>query len=210
MVHTDYSADALANITWSSDYGIDDTDGSTIFQQNSYLSEPFRVQDCIYLLKSTDTSISLIELHIYAGFSEDEEYYGYFKTSSTTDTLYQMTKLQLNPDYYYRVVVKTSNTFNSSAISCLPVDNRETAVPSFSIPLWEYVDNFGVTDGGNIINNHINGELNITSIFEEHNIPITNYGPYINKIYGVLAAKVKGTSTSSGAGVNTPTVGTKN
>lgn len=209
LVQNDYSFDALTNVTWESGFGIGDG-GSIIPQQNSYISSFFSAQDCIYLLKSTDTSIDSMELHIWLnGGTDIEEYYGFFKTTATSDSLYQMTKTQLLPWYDYRVVIKTSNSFNPSTITLLPVDNRETAVPHFSIPLWEYVDSFGVTDGGAVTNNHhINGELDITSIFEEHGIPINNCGPYIHSVD--YFARVKGTSTSSGAGVNHSGVKTDN
>lgn len=196
-VEVDYTIDALTGVTWTNNCTYDASTGVITAQQGDHCTSKFKVQDCTYILKASTSAYSQIRLFIW---DKVGNYLGYNETTSIADNAYTMTRLQLKPEYTYAVKVTNSTSFDSSAVTMNPVDNRATAVPEFTIRLADYVDSFGVTDSGNLTNGHINGELNITNIFTAAGVDINACGACINRVSQL--GKIKGTSAASGAGTN--------
>lgn len=134
----DYTLDATSGVTWTTGYGYDTSTGALGAASNTYCTEKFAVQDCVYEVSDANADDSYLRVHLW---DANDNYMGYSGVNgSSMDGLCLTSSCKCALQY-----TNSSSTFDSSKVSMMPLDNRSTAVAPFEIDLIDYVDDITET-----------------------------------------------------------------
>lgn len=137
-----YNLDALDGVNWIDDYKYNTSTGVLEPFTGEHVTEKFTAQDCLYR---------------YQAGSEDSYTGVYVWTESGAFLRFDQTQgnamnqngcYQFKPGYQYAMKVFNESSFDSSAVSMMPVNNSLSGVQQFSMRLKDFKDSFTKTKAG--------------------------------------------------------------
>lgn len=170
----DYTADALADVTWNDGYGYTTSSGVLTTRSGAYSTDKFSVQDLSYSVRNLDTSNNT-NFYIYV-WDENGTYLGNKQFSDA--------RFQWKPEYKIAIEVRNSGTFDPTTITMLPYDKRATAVSEFEINLASMANSVVKANGYY--------ELNVNAVMANAGVNSSNYNDAINRqsIVGMINQSV--------------------
>lgn len=170
----DYTADALADVTWNDGYGYNTSTGVLTIISGAYATDKFSVQDLSYSVRNLDTTNNTnYYIHVW---DENNNYLGYKQYSDA--------RFQWKPEYQIAIEVRNSGTFDPTTMTMLPYDKRSTAVNEFEIDLAAMASSVVKANGYY--------ELNVNSVMASAGVNSSNYNDTINRqsIIGMINQSV--------------------
>lgn len=144
----DYTLDALSGVTWTDGQTYNKNTGEVESVNGEHCTSKFTVQDCLYLFNLGNGNTYG---RVYAWDENDNYLWSYEANGNFT--------YQLKPNYKYAVKVYNNGTFDSSLVSLIPVDHRETMGKRVAIDLSAITAN---EIGSNGSSYNFRYEINIT------------------------------------------------
>lgn len=171
----DYTADALADVTWNTGKGYGTTTGNLIERNGAYTTDKFTVQDLSYSVKNLDTTNNT-SFFIYV-WDENGTFLG--------NKQYSDARFQWKPEYQIAIEVRNAGTFDPTTMTMLPCDKRATAVSEFEIDLASMANSVVKANGYY--------ELNVNAVMANAGVNSSNYNDAINRqsIVGMINQSVR-------------------
>lgn len=133
----DYNRNPLDGATWRSGTSYNGTTGEEQSMANNHSTTKFTAQDCMYLLKNTDSNNTWVQM---LAWDANGNFLGTMRNDSEA-------LIKLNGNGQYAIVcANSSGNFDSTTISLMPKDNTSSTVPTLEINLNDYISDIKYTN----------------------------------------------------------------
>lgn len=151
-----YNLDALDGVQWIDDYKYNDSTGVLEPYTGEHVTEKFTAQDCLYRFQagSADKYVRIYVWKANGSFLRYDQSQGNVPSQNAC--------YQFKPGYQYALKVFNESSFDSSAVTMMPVNNSLSGVQQFSMRLKDFKDSFTKTGAGI--------EFDATNFFNSHGV----------------------------------------